>query len=55
MKSPYVAERESLIKRGILSPAARDMPFDDIIHQLEHAGPEWAVDSLTDAWNRAGA
>jgi hypothetical protein len=54
-QSPYVSMRESLIRRRILSPAARDMSFEDLIHQLEHAGPEWAVKDLTDAWNQAGA
>ena len=54
-QSIYVTTRESLIARGVLSPAARDMPFEDIIHQLEHAGPEWAVEDLREAWDRAVA
>lgn len=54
-QSHYVSMRESLIRRRILSPAARDMAFEDLIFQLEQSGPEWAVKDLREAWERAGA
>lgn len=53
MQSVYIETREDLIRRGILSPAARDMAFGDITHQLEQYDPSNAR-ALRDAWVQAG-
>ena len=54
-KSHYTSMVDSLIARRILSPAARDMAVGDLIHQLEAAGPDWAVLDLRLAWVQAGS